>query len=210
MESRLAERRAKILGAARKIVADAGYSAASVPAIAKRAGVSTGLIYNYFDSKAVLFDEVFRSATEHEIEACQAAARKPGTARDRIGHVIETFARRALASPRLAWALLAEPVETEVEQDRLRFREPYRRIFAGLVEKGIDNGEFADQDADVVASAMVGGIVEALIGPLSETAETGDDDRLIRALVGFCTNALGPIPDAQASDIWAKANTNHD
>ncbi|WP_109995367.1 TetR/AcrR family transcriptional regulator [Salinisphaera sp. LB1] len=210
MESRLAERRAQILVAARSLVAEAGYRAVSVPAVAKRAGVSTGLIYNYFDSKAVLFDEVFRSATEQEIEACEAAARQPGSARERIGYVIETFAYRALAARQLAWALLAEPVETEIEQDRLRFRAPYRRIFAALIREGIDNGEIIDQDEDVVAAAMVGGVVEALIGPLSAPPEVGDADRLIHTIISYCTNALGPMPEPNARQHTLGMGSDHD
>ncbi|MEN8250384.1 MAG: TetR/AcrR family transcriptional regulator [Bacteroidota bacterium] len=49
-----AESRKKILEAAFKVFAKDGYEAASMAMIAKEAGVSKGLIYNYFDSKEEL------------------------------------------------------------------------------------------------------------------------------------------------------------
>ena len=43
---------------------------------------------------------------------------------------METFARRALRGPRLACALLAEPVDPAIEAERLAFRRAYRDVFA--------------------------------------------------------------------------------
>ncbi|MEZ4721055.1 MAG: helix-turn-helix domain-containing protein [Flavobacteriales bacterium] len=45
------ERRAEILDAALHVFADEGYHNSSVSQIAKKAGISKGLMYNYFESK---------------------------------------------------------------------------------------------------------------------------------------------------------------
>ena len=102
VEERLARTREDIVTAALGLVAEGGYAAASMPAIAARAEVSTGLLYRYFPSKADLFEEVFRRASQREIDACARRAAAPGTARERLAGVVETFARRALKGPRLA------------------------------------------------------------------------------------------------------------
>ena len=70
-----------------------------------------------------------------------------GSAAERIAAGIETFARRALAGRRLAWALLAEPVDPAVEAERLHFRHSYRDVIAEVLAEGIDSGELPDQDA---------------------------------------------------------------
>jgi len=194
MATRLSETRDRIVDAALALVARHGYGAAGMPAIAAEAGVSTGLLYRHFPSKADLFDEVFRRASQREIDACAAAAALPGTARQRLARVVETFARRALKGRRLAWALLAEPVDPLVEADRARFREPYRAIFAGIIEAGIETGEVAPQHARTVAAAMVGAIAEALIGPLSEPPQPHEEEALIATVTRFCLRALGPEP----------------
>src|SRR5262249_10221517 len=54
--------RERLVYAARKLLEDGGYGAASVQAIAERTGVSTGALYRHFPSKAELFVEVFRDA----------------------------------------------------------------------------------------------------------------------------------------------------
>ncbi|MCG8311098.1 MAG: TetR/AcrR family transcriptional regulator [Cytophagales bacterium] len=52
----------KILDAAFELIAKHGYEATSISQIAKSAGVSKGLMYNYFDSKEDLLKELINNA----------------------------------------------------------------------------------------------------------------------------------------------------
>ena len=52
MEERLASNRERILAAARQLIAQGGYREAQIAAVAAEAGMSTGVIYRYFRSKA--------------------------------------------------------------------------------------------------------------------------------------------------------------
>lgn len=52
------ESRQKILDAALEVFAQQGYHSATVDAIAKKAGVSKGLMYNYFKSKEDMLNEL--------------------------------------------------------------------------------------------------------------------------------------------------------
>lgn len=192
--ARLNETRERIIDAALSLVAQHGYGGAGIPAIAAEAGLSTGALYRYFPSKADLFDEVFRRASQREIDVCAAAAQRPGSARERLAHVVQVFAKRALKGRRLAYALLAEPVDPIIEADRLRYRIPYRDIFVSIIEDGMKAGEIAEQDAVLTASAIVGALNEALIGPLAPHARKTDQDQLIGGLARFCVQALGPMP----------------
>src|SRR5881397_4082187 len=110
-EARRTATRERIVRAAHELVAGGGFGAASVAAVAERAGVATGSVYRHFSSKADLFAEVFRRAAQREVDAVAAAPD--------LASGVETFARRALAGRRLAWALLAEPVDPVVEAERL-------------------------------------------------------------------------------------------
>jgi AcrR family transcriptional regulator len=185
-EARRATTRAKIVRAALDLVARGGYREAQVAAVARRAGVATGTVYRHFPSKAELFAEVFRSASQHEVDAVQAAASAEARAAARITAAVETFARRALRGRRLAWALLAEPVDPAVEAERLAFRRAYAAVFAEALRDGISAGELPRQDPELTATALVGAIGEALVGPLSPTGTRRDEDALVAGIVTFC------------------------
>lgn len=51
--------RQQILDAAFELFANVGYSKTSISAVAKKAGVSKGLIYHYFDSKEAILEGIF-------------------------------------------------------------------------------------------------------------------------------------------------------
>jgi AcrR family transcriptional regulator len=54
--------REKILSAALDLFANKGYDATSIDSIAKKAGISKGLIYNYFESKKSILLAIFNDA----------------------------------------------------------------------------------------------------------------------------------------------------
>lgn len=176
-EARRLAARERIVAAAHDLIAAGGYRAASVAAVAEAAGVATGSVYRHFGSKAELFAEVFRRASQREVDAVRAAIAAGGVAAG-----VEAFSRRALRARRLAWALLAEPVDPAVEAERLVFRRAFRDAFAEALPAHAG-------DRDLVAAALVGAIGEALVSPLSPTAGDGDEDALVRALVAFAARA---------------------
>ena len=194
-EARRAQVRERIVAAALELIAEGGYANAPVAAVAERAGVAVGTVYRYFPSKSELFAEVFREASQREVDAMRegAAVTAGGSAVERIAAGTETFARRALAGPRLAWALLAEPVDPAIEAERLHFRHSYRDVIAEIVAEGVASGELPEQDAEATAAALVGAIGESMIGPLSPT-NGSDPEAVIESLVTFCTRAIGKEP----------------
>lgn len=190
-EARRAAARERIIKAALELIAAGGYRSATVAAVASRAGVATGTVYRHFPSKAELFAEVFRRASQREVDATIAAAHeRGGSTTERIAAAVETFARRALRGRRLAWALIAEPVDPAVEAERLVYRRAYRDGFAALLSEGVAAGELAPHNVELTAAALVGALAEALVGPLAPVGRVGDPDALIADLVGFCIRSI--------------------
>ena len=190
-EARKAATRDAILTAAVDQLAQGGYASASIQAVAARAGVATGTVYRHFDSKSALFAEAFRVAARRELDAFAAVTADDGrSAGERIGAAVEAWARRALAQPTRAYALLAEPVDPAVEAERLEFRRGYRDVLAAAMAQGIERGELAPHDTQTFSAALIGAIAEALIGPLSTQSRPADDEALIASLVSFCAGAL--------------------
>ncbi|MFL6140025.1 MAG: TetR/AcrR family transcriptional regulator [Frankiaceae bacterium] len=191
--ARLSASRAAIVDAALALMADGGYAAVSLAAVADRAKVAIGTVYRHFPSKSALVAETFRQASDRELAAVRRAlaAVPPERAGDAVEAAVEAFAHRALRGGRLAYALLAEPVDPAVETERLAFRRAYRDLLAGVVERGVTDGGLPPQDPPTTAAALVGAIGEALVGPLSSEDQAADRDLLVANLVRFCVTALG-------------------
>ncbi|MFV2100988.1 TetR family transcriptional regulator [Micromonospora sp. LOL_024] len=77
---RLTASRERIVVAAIGILAEHGYAGCSVAAVAARAGVATGSVCRHFPAKSDLFAEVFRTASQREVDAVARAAAREGTA----------------------------------------------------------------------------------------------------------------------------------
>ncbi len=193
MEQRIAENRARILEAARQRVALGGFREAQIAAVAADAGVSTGLIYRHFPSKAELFVEVLTAAVDAEMVLMRAAADGPGSARERLAGAIDAFVRRALAGPTLAYAFIAEPVDPEVDAERIRGRQRFGDVFRDIILAGVESGEFPAQDADVTAACIVGAFTEALVGPVAPILreKTTDSRQLVASIREVCLRAAG-------------------
>jgi AcrR family transcriptional regulator len=158
--------------------------------VAERAGVATGTVYRHFPSKGDLFAEVFRRASQREVDVLAAIA--AGSAAERLAAMVETFVRRALAAPVRAYALIAEPVDPAVEVERLVFRRAYADLFAATLR------DF-ELDVDLAATAIVGALAEALVGPLARRQT--DPDALVAGLQSFVLSAVRAEEPARAHRV---------
>ena len=193
------ELRERILACAHARVVQGGFSSLTMQALAEDAGIATGSLYRYFNGKGELAAEVFSNASRVEIEVLAEVLRGPGSAAQRLAAGLEQFAARAWHSRRLAFALIAEPVDPEVDEQRLLFREAYAELFVDLLDEGVRGGEFRVEQVSLVAACLVGAIAEALVGPLSPPARAARDAGLpaadlasvSQALITFCLRAVG-------------------
>lgn len=191
--------RQRILACALARVRDGGFAALTMQALAEDVGIATGSLYRHFSGKGELAAQVFSAASRIEVDALGAILRGPGSAAQRLAAGLEQFAARAWHSRRLAFALIAEPVEPEVDEQRLLFREAYAELFVELLDEGVRTGEFRVSQPNLVAACLVGAIAEALVGPLSPTACAAraagapalDLATVSQSLITFCLRAVG-------------------
>jgi AcrR family transcriptional regulator len=194
--ARLAAARERIVAAALDQLAEGGYASASVAGVARRAGVATGTVYRHFPSKGDLFAEVFRRASQREVDVLSAMADSEERVSDRLAAWVEAFVRRALAEPIRAYALIAEPVDPAVEQERLTFRRAYADLFEKALHDGVQRQELAPLDARLTAAAIVGALAEALVGPLQRRDRPAD--ALVAGLQTFVIRSVGAAAHADA------------
>jgi AcrR family transcriptional regulator len=197
IDRRLADDRERLLDAASARVAQGGWAALTITDLARDAEMATGRVYTHVAGKDELCTEVFRRAADRELGRVAAAARAgaddhghPVPTSERITAALRTFAARALAGRRLAYALLAEPAGQAVEAERLRYRAGYHELFAAVLREGLARGELGPCRVDVVAAALIGAAGEALVGPLAPAAATDDDTEVVEALLACCQRML--------------------
>jgi AcrR family transcriptional regulator len=199
---KLAARHDAILAAACDAAAEGGMAAVQIAPVALRAGIAAGTVYRYFPSKTELVAALVAALSEREMAALAAAANAAPGPLSALAASITTFAARALAGRRLAFALLAEPVEPEVDAARASYRRALAAEFEALIRKALVGGHLPDQDAALAAAALVGALIEGLIGPLAPAP--ADDPAKTRAQVQmlalFALRALGVV-DARARGL---------
>ncbi|WP_405178292.1 TetR/AcrR family transcriptional regulator [Nocardia sp. NBC_01377] len=192
VQARLDAQGALIVQAATRVLSRSGFAGLSMASVAAEAGVATGTVYKHYDGKAALVTAVFRTVVAREVAAVSAAAAS-GSAVERVTAAVETFAGRALKNPKLAYVLLAEPVDPAVDTERLRFRHAFAEAFESAVAEGVARGELSAQDPRTSAAALVGAIGEVLVGPLVAAPH---GETVVPELVSFAVRALGVREDA--------------
>jgi AcrR family transcriptional regulator len=125
-----------ILEATRHLVAQSGFRETQMTNIAKAAGIAVATLYRYFPSKTELMVELVKSTAQREVDVLAGIAMRDGSARDKLGAAAWTFASRASCGRRMAHALVAEPVEPEVEAARLAGHRALSRVFKTIIEGG--------------------------------------------------------------------------
>ncbi|APA90468.1 TetR/AcrR family transcriptional regulator (plasmid) [Paraburkholderia sprentiae WSM5005] len=181
-----------ILKAARALVAQSGFREAQMSSIADAAGLAIGTLYRYFPSRTELMVEVVKTTAQREVDVVAGIAMRDGTARDRLGAAAWTFASRALRGHRLAHALVAEPVEPDVEAARLVYHRALSRVFKTIIEQGIAGNEFPVQDAAASADCIVGCLFEGLVAPLTINPADPAPEQAAHAtaIIAFCLRGV--------------------
>lgn len=197
-----AARRKAILDAARVIAGEGGMAAVQIAPVADRAGIAAGTVYRYFPSKTELVGALLADVSERELAAVRKAAQAAPGPMSGLAASIATFAARALRSRRLAWAMIAEPVEPGIEALRIEYRRTLAGEFRGRIAAAMALTHLPQQNADLAAAALVGALLEGLIGPLAP--EASDDEARTRDAVQSLTllslRALGVV-DARARGL---------
>jgi AcrR family transcriptional regulator len=179
-----------LLHAAEALVREGGFGALTIQTLASAAGVGVGTVYRYFSNKDELSTEVFRRATIREVEAVKIALLATGPVPTRLAAAFEVFAQRAFAAPKLAWALITEPVDPAVDIARLQYRKTYSALFEAVISEGVEIGVLPPQLPSLSAAALVGAMAESLLGPL---VHPGCNKQTTQALRDFCLRALGVV-----------------
>lgn len=184
----------RIIQAGLALVGKSGFAALQMSDVAKGANMATGTLYRYFANKEALACSIFERATQIEVDQVSAILQHHDAPLKGLEQALRTFAKRALKAPTLAWALIAEPVDPAVDAMRLKYRLTYATLFAKAIEAAMHDEQISRQHAMLSATAMVGAIAEALIGPLADktkiTLVPANKQQVIDNIIHFCLHGL--------------------
>ncbi|GEK43618.1 TetR family transcriptional regulator [Acinetobacter johnsonii] len=195
MQERMEQNREAILQSARELIAQGGIKDAQIQAIAERAGVSSGLVYRYFDNKSQVLIEVLSEAIQHEVKILNHIAESDElTSKQKLDKAVTTFVKRAMNSPQLAYSLMFEPVDAELEHERFRSKQLIKQSMKEILAVGKINGEFGFEDLNTAALCVVGAMTFVVIEPLNPSRgvmfEQNHKDYFVKQIAEFCVNAV--------------------
>ncbi len=153
---RSGERRARILEAARACFGESGFAGATVEAIALRAGVSNGLLYQFFRGKDHLYEVVLQEIISDWVAAMAPRADADEPAADTLAGMFRRsveFCRSHMLLPKL----IREDGALQLYRIRHAgrdFVQPHRDCVRGVLERGVAAGELKPE-LDVAAAADV-------------------------------------------------------
>ncbi len=188
-------RRAQITDCAIDTIAELGFARASLVQIAKRAGVSTGVILYHFVSK----DELIREVVAHVFAAGQAFIQPrvdQSTARAALLGFIRASVAFIQAKPARVLAVMnvirAGHADTGHERFDRAVMHPREAGFTAILQAGQASGEFRPFDVPI----MVTTIIEALdvIPPQVAANPAFDFDRYASELAALFDRATRSDP----------------
>jgi len=151
-----------------EVFAERGFAATKLADVARKAGVTKGTIYLYFENKEALFKALIRETIVPVIAQGEALAKSfTGTARDLFEKLVRDYWRlvgeTALAGiPRL---MIAEAGNFP-ELARFYYEEVVtrgHRLMSGVLERGIKAGEFRKVDLAVATKLAMSPLMHAVV-----------------------------------------------
>lgn len=191
-KTRSLDKKTQILRAARSVVMDGGFRELQMNAVAAAAGVAVGTIYRYFSSRAELCAAIVSTTSQREVDVLSGIAVAEGAPSQKVRDAVRTFAARAMRGRRLAYGLIFEPIDPEVENTRLHYRRAIARVFETIIREGIAAGEFRELDVEVAGACLVGAFMEGLVGSLAPDTggEQSREDEIAGAIAELCLAAV--------------------
>jgi AcrR family transcriptional regulator len=164
-ERRRLETIEQILTIAREEMRAEGVAALSLGVIARRLGMRTPSLYNYFDSKHAIYDELFRRGFIEFGRTMDSRPHQDGPLRDNLISAMSTYMRFAQENPDLYQLMFQRPVPGFVPSEAsmavsLARLETARVQFGTVFESGEIHTDLPFDEARDVYIALQHGMTE--------------------------------------------------
>ena len=161
-------RPAEILAAALEVFAERGFQGARLEEVAKRAGVSKGALYLYFETKADLFRAVVVDAISPNIERVKAVAAADLPLEQVVRMALPMLARQVVSDRRITGVVKLVIAESRNHPElasiwRESVVEPGVLLISGLIAAAQARGEVRPGDPRLFAFGLMGPMVLSMV-----------------------------------------------
>lgn len=196
--------RARLIDAARTLVAERGVDAIGLSDITEAADLGAGTFYNYFHSR----DEIVEAVTEESIESLGARmdlmTADMSDAAEVFSSSLRHLVRHAISDPLWGWFVVRLGVAHPKLIDILGPRA------ARDLGKGLDSGRFTIPDVEIATSCVFGALLSTLHHVVSEQTQDGIDEVFAQAMLSMvgvppdeareiATRPLPPLPEGSTA-----------
>ena len=156
----------EILEAALSLFSKKGFHNVSMQEIAEESEFGVGTLYNFFESKEALFDEIMTSIRDHVASDFSEILDGPGTEKERLSEFIKyqpEFQEKHGETIKLFVSELGiRGSKLSKFRDENKVHEIINSKLTKLIKKGIDKGVFRAVDPKIVAMSL-GATIETLV-----------------------------------------------
>ncbi len=174
-----------IVEAAARILEEQGHGGFNTNAVADRAGVSIGTLYQYFPDKDALLGALIGRETARSLAEVESAARAPSGS-EALDAVIRAAVGHQVRRPRLARLLDFEESRLPLDADT----QAVRASFAAILGSILTRADLPRQEDLTVVTADVAAILRGMVDAAGEREETDQHalaKRVRRAVLGYLT-----------------------
>jgi AcrR family transcriptional regulator len=185
-QSRAEETVAAILEAAAQILEAGGLAAFTTNAVAERAGVSIGTLYQYFSDKAALIRALGERETKATLRNVMAALQSDDAAsvEERVRAVIRAVIHSSFGGRQRARKSVVQAV---LSQGGSMIHHPVADFVGGATF-----GSFNRQQTFVLSRAVMGAIRAAVMEEQPFFKSKSFEDELVRMVLAYRTAVIGP------------------
>jgi AcrR family transcriptional regulator len=196
-QRRKEDRPQEITAAAFSVFAEKGYSGARVEEVAKRAGVSKGLLYLYFRTKEELFKAVVKSVVVRRVDALLEVVETTELSSEELirGPLLD-FMKRVPGSPIgiVIKLLIAEgqrhPDLVDYYWDNVVSKG--LKAISRFIERGVARGEFRESAVSDLPQLILAPMMLSMIWRLIFTKRDLDTDKLMETQVDMVLAYIQP------------------
>lgn len=187
LQARSRETYAAVLEATARILEAEGLEAANTNAIAERAGVSVGSLYQYFPDKAAIFAELIIASETELGDMLEALVSSTGaqTLEERLALLVQAGVAQQMARPQLA--RLLDYLEATLPADP-KMRAADERILKLIGRLLQDHRDMIARPATATTALDMLSIVKGMVDGASFAGETRQrqlEERVMTALLGY-------------------------
>jgi TetR/AcrR family transcriptional regulator len=154
----------RLLDAAGRLFLEKGYAATSVHEIVAAAGVTKPTLYYYFTNKEAIYLAIIQQAAIRFHTVLSEHAEPEGPALEHLlelaGHIYDLFIKEINAARLIYAKAYGAPLGTPAF-DMTAVESSFIGVFRGIVQRGIDRGEFQGNVDDIVLAA--GSIIDSCL-----------------------------------------------